>query len=103
MKTLERLRVVGRRKQSRLHRLEVGPHGDLEAVTHEDAWLDSRLERGNRAVRLREPFHEFDFSLCAGEMCHGRDSGDDVAWRQADDESVGVVENDRVVDLQVER
>ena len=52
----------------------------------------------------REPLHEFDFSLCARvNVRHGRDSGDDVAWRQADDEPVGVAENDRVVDRQVER
>ena len=76
---------------------------DLEAVTHEDAWLDPSVERGNRAVRLREPLHELNFSLCAREVRHGRDSGDDVAWRQADDESVGVAENDRVIDRQVER
>ncbi len=37
------------------------------------------------------------------EVRHGRDSGDDVAWRQADDKSVGVAENDRVVDLEVKR
>ena len=36
-------------------------------------------------------------------MCHGRDSGNDVAWRQAHDKSAGVVENNRVVDEQGER
>jgi hypothetical protein len=73
------------------------PHGDFEAVTHEDAWLDPSIERGNRAVRFREPFHEFDFSFRAREMCHGRDPYDDVARRQADDEPVGVTENHRVI------
>ena len=50
-----------------------------------------------------EPVDELDFSLCAREVRHGRDSGDDVAWRQADDEPVGVAEDDRVVDLQAKR
>ena len=50
-----------------------------------------------------EPVDELDLSLCAREVRHGRDTGDDVAWRQADDESVGVTEDDRVVDLQAER
>ena len=51
----------------------------------------------------REPLDEFDFSLCAREMRHRRDSSDDVARHQADDEPVGVAENDRVIDRQVER
>jgi hypothetical protein len=102
MKTLERLRVIGRWRYSRPHRLEGGPHGDFEAVTHKDTRLDPSLERGNRAVSPRESLDEFDFSLGAREVCQGRDSCDDVAWRQADDEPVGVTENDRVIDRQAE-
>jgi len=32
-----------------------------------------------------------------------RDPRNDIAWRQADDKPVGVAENDRVIDRQVER
>ena len=99
----KRLRVIGRRKHSRLHRLDVGPHGDREAVTHEDAWPDPSLERGDRAVRLHQPPRELDFSLRARKLCQGCDSRDDVARRQVDDEPVGVAENDRVSDRQAER
>jgi hypothetical protein len=59
------------------------------------------------AVRLRKPFHNFNFSLRAHLMArvmrHGRDSRDGVGWRQADDKAVGVVEDDGVVDRQVKR
>lgn len=74
---------------------------------HEDARLDPGVERSNRAARLREPFYKVNFSLCAHVMarvmCHGRDPGDYVAWRQADDKPVGVVENDRVIDRKADR
>jgi hypothetical protein len=36
-------------------------------------------------------------------MREGRDPDDDVAWRQADDKPVGVVENGRVIDCQAGR
>jgi hypothetical protein len=75
--------------------------------SREDTWLDPGVEPGNRATCLRQPFHEFNFSLCAHVMARvmrdGRDPDDDVAWRQADDKPVGVVENDRVIDCQAGR
>ncbi len=45
MQALERVRVVGWRDLSRGHRFVVGPHVHDEAVTHVDAWLDSRVKR----------------------------------------------------------
>ena len=103
MKTLQRVRVVGGRELFGVHRIEVGPHGDLEAVTLVQARLDARIESGHRGVRLvRQASRELDLSRCA-EPPHRRDSGDDVAWEQAGDKPVGVVENDGVVDRQTER
>ncbi len=103
METLQLVRVVGGCELSGVHRFEVGPHGDLEAVTLEHAWLDARIESRHRGVRLlRQASRELDFSRCA-EPPHRRNSGDDVAWQQAGDHPVGVVENDRVIDGQVER
>lgn len=46
-----------------LHRFEVGPHGDFEAVSHDDSWLDSRFQNSHRPVGLREPLNDFNFSL----------------------------------------
>jgi hypothetical protein len=108
VKTLERVRVVVRRKLSRLDRLVVGQHGDVEAVSHEDAWLDSRFQHSDGAVGLREPSNDFKFSLCAhrcreDSIANWRDPGDDIAWRQADDKSVGVAQDDCVIDSQAER
>jgi hypothetical protein len=108
MQTLERVRIVLRRDLSRLHRFEVGQHGDLEAVSHEDAWLDSRFQNSHRAVGFREPLNDFKFSLCAhrrreNSIANWRDPGDDIAWHQADDKPVGVAQNDRVIDGQAER
>ena len=118
MKTLEHLRVVGRRKHS-ANRCKVGPHGDCKAIMHKDAWLDSRVESSNRAVVLREPFHNFNFrrqprlirlpaepTRPGSHGCQSlwrRDPRNDIAWHQADDKAVGVVENDRGVDRQAER
>ena len=103
MKTPERLRVLGRRKHS-TNRFEVGPHGDCKAFTPEDAWLDPRLESSNRAVVLREPFHNFNFRrqprlirLPAEptrprsrerQRRWRRDPRNDIAWRQADDKGL---------------
>lgn len=107
MKTLKRPRVVRRHKHPGLRGFEIGPHGDLEAVTHEDTWLDPGVEPGNRATCLRQPSHHFSFSLCAHVMARvmrdRRDPDDDVAWRQADDKPVGVVEDNRVIDCQAGR
>jgi hypothetical protein len=107
METLERVRIVLRRNLSRLHRCEVGQHGDLEAVSHEDTWFDSRFQNSHRAVDLREPLNDFKFSLCAHRrrehsIANRRDPGDDIAWHQAHDKPVGVAENDRVIDGQAE-
>src|SRR5205814_4683551 len=88
MKTFERVRVVARRKLSRLCWFEVGPHGDLEAVTRDDARFDAWIESSDRDVRLlREASSELDFSRCT-EPPHRRNPGDDVAWQQADDKPV---------------
>jgi hypothetical protein len=108
MKTFERVRVVVRRKLSRLDRFVVGPHGDREAVSHKDAWLDSRFQYSDRAVGFREPLHDFNFSLCAplrreNSIRNWRDPGDDIARRKADDNSVGVAQDGRVIDGQAER
>src|SRR5439155_14237603 len=63
MKTFERVRVVTRWKLSRLRLFEVAPHGDLEAVTRDDAWFDAWIESSYRAVCvLREASRELDFS-----------------------------------------
>jgi hypothetical protein len=108
MQTLERVRIVPRGNLSRLHMFEVGQHGDLEAVSHEDAWLDSRFQSSHRAVGLRKPLNDFKFSRCAhrrreNSIANWRDPGDDIAWHQADDKPVGVAKNDRVIDGQAER
>ena len=63
MQALERVRVVGRRDLSRRHRFVVGPHVHDEAVTHVDAWLDSRLKRSHRALGFREPLGKLDLEL----------------------------------------
>ena len=113
MKALEHLRVVGRRKHS-ANRCKVGPHGDCKAIMHKDAWLDSRVESSNRAVVLCEPFHNFNFrrqprfirlpaepTRPGSHRCQSlsrRDPRNDIAWHQADDKAVGVVENDRGVE-----
>ena len=81
MQALERVRVVGWRELSR-HRFVVGPHVHYEAVTHVDAWLDSRLKRSHRALGFREPLGELNLELCARLIRHGRDPGDDVARHQ---------------------
>ncbi|HLM18410.1 MAG TPA: hypothetical protein VK549_11355, partial [Acidimicrobiia bacterium] len=79
MKTFERVRVVAPRKLSRLRRFEVGPHGDLKAVTLDDACFDAWIESSDRAVcLLREASRELDFSRCT-EPPDRRNSGDDVA------------------------
>jgi hypothetical protein len=86
---------------------------------HKDARLDSRVESGNRAVVLCEPSRNFSFrpqprlvrlpAEPARPGSHGcqslrrRDPRNDIAGHQADDKAVGVVENDRGVDRQVER
>jgi hypothetical protein len=86
---------------------------------HKDPWLDSRVESSNRAVVLREPFRNFNFrrqprlirlpAEPARPGSHGcqslwrRNPRNDIAWHQADDKAVGVVENDRGVHRQVER
>lgn len=108
MKTLERVRVVLWRNLSRLHKFEVGPHGDFKAVSHEDAWLDSRFQNSDRGGGLPEPLNDFYFSLCAyrrreDSIANWCDPGDDIAWRQADDKSVGVAKDDGVIDGQAER
>ena len=43
---------------------------------------------------------KLDFELRA-RMCEGSNPGNDVAWHQAEDKSVRVVKNDRVVDCQI--
>jgi hypothetical protein len=84
-----------------------------------DVWLDSRVESSNWAVVLCEPFRNFNFrrqprlirlpaepARPGSKRCQGlwrRDPRNDIAWHQADDKAVGVVENDRGVDRQVER
>src|SRR5207248_845997 len=108
MKTLERMRVVLRRNLSRPHRFEVGPHGDFEAVSYEDAWPDSRFQNSHRAAVLRQPLNDFDFSLYAHRrredpIANWRDPGDGIAWQQADDKPVGVAKNDCVIDGQAQR
>lgn len=118
MKTLEHLRVVGRRKHS-ANRCKVGPHGDCKGIMYKDAWLDSRVESSNRAVVLCEPFHNFNFrrqprlirlpaepTRPGSHGCQSlwrRDPRNDIAWHQADDKPVGVAQNDRVIDGQAER
>ena len=42
-----------------------------EAVTHVDAWLDSRLERSHRALGLREPLGKLDLELGARSIRQG--------------------------------
>ena len=108
MQTLERMRIVLRRNLSRLDRFEVRQHGDLEAVSHEDAWLDSRFRNSHRGVGLGEPLNDFKFSLCAHRrrehsIANWRDPGDGIAWQQADDKPVGVAKNDCVIDGQAQR
>ena len=103
MQPLERLRVLGWRDVSRRHRLVVGPQRDHEAVTHVDARLHPRLERGHWAIGFGEPPSDLDFELGACLMRYMRDPSKNVTRQQAHSESVRVVKNNRVIDRQVER
>jgi hypothetical protein len=108
METLERVRVVLRQNTLRLHRFEVGKDRDLEAIPYEDSRLDSRFQNSDRPADLAEPANDINFSLRTHRrrehsIGDRRDPGNDIAWRQADDKSVGVAENDRVIGGQTER
>ncbi len=83
MQPLERVRVLGWRDLSGRHRFVVGPHVHYEAVTHVDAWLDSRFKRSHRAIGFSELPSDLDFELCARSIRYGRDPGNDVTGHQA--------------------
>jgi hypothetical protein len=53
-----------------------------------DAWLDSGLERSDRALGFREPLGKLNLEFCAHLMRYGRDSGDDIARHEPEDEPV---------------
>ena len=97
------MRVVGWRDLATFHWLVVGPEVHYEAVTHVDAWLDSRRKRSHRAVGFREPLRKLNLEFCTRLELHGRDPGDDIARHQPKHEPVRVLKNDRVVDSQVKR
>ena len=103
MQPPERVRVLGWRDLLDRHSFVVGPHVDYEAVTHVDAWLDSRFKRSHRGIGFGEPPSDLDFELCARVVRRGRDPGNDVTRHQAQREPVRIVKNDRVIGPQSKR
>jgi hypothetical protein len=79
----------------------VGPQCDDEAVTHVDARLDPRIERGYGAIGFGEPTSDLDFELCSSLALQVRDPSENVTRPQAQSEAVRVVENDGVIDPQI--
>jgi hypothetical protein len=104
MQALERVRVDGCRKLRGRPRLVVcRPHTHREAVTNVGAGLHPGLKSSHRAAGVGETPNDLYFEFRAPGMRHGSDPDDDVAWHQAQDETVRVVKNNRVVGRQVER
>jgi hypothetical protein len=70
---LKRLRIVSWCDVTGGNRLVVCPQCDDEPVTHVDARLHPRIERGYGAIGFGEPTSDLDFELCAYLALHVRD------------------------------
>lgn len=97
----ERVRVVGR-SDPRSHRFVVRPERDGEGVTHMDAGVDPGVELGHGSVDAGEDAGDRHFELGIGQMARGGDPGQHTARDEMQRDTVRVVDDDHVVDLQAQ-
>jgi hypothetical protein len=100
MDSEECVRIVSRRDSS--HLLVVGPERESEALTHVNAGLRARLKHTNRALGFGETASNVCFELEAVFPPLQCDPGEDVTRHEAHGYAVGVVNDDRVVDVEAE-
>jgi hypothetical protein len=96
----ECVRVVGRRDIS--HLLVVGPERESEGVTHVDSRPRARRKLTNGAVGFGETASNLRFEMEAVFPRLRCDPSQDIARYEAHGYAVGVVNDDRVVNLEAE-
>ncbi len=81
----------------------ITPKRHDEAVSNVDLRRHARIEYGCRAACFGQPSNYFDFKFRAGFVLAKRDASQNVAWRETKSESIRILEDDHILDVQAER
>ena len=104
MEQAQCLRVLGRLDRCGLDRFVVGPQRHREAVAYMETRLHPRVGLSHRAPVLGESAGNHDFEVVVGGLTsERRDTRENIAWSETDDDAVRVVNHGRMVDVQSQR